>query len=717
MNFFVLFFLPWVPWHCFGSQFSSTAFPLVEIFFSIFLKFFLERKNQLQFPLQFFVALTNEGVVVPFGVGGMRYERQKDYMWLMEAFFECFKSLPKCMIVDGDDNISDAISRVAETHNCVTAVLLCVWHVYENIKVQLPRKGVSIDEFALKKDFYSLRLCASEDVFETQWSGFLKKYGTSDSAESYLTNHVYSKRERFVQAWTGAIFSAKMSSSSISESFHSLLASGKSSFNSLTQILILVDKISLKQLQESKKRSSYMEKILLEMDLASGGGFCGLSAAPFLSDKGWRLFSESMAHSLYCSVSVVENIDEFAQKSFQVQDLRFNSDTSHIVSIYPFKPPLAGSDLYLRYHCLDRSLGRNVELGKSICAACHAKDAPGGEDGSFFVLPARWELLYQGKYSLTRVIVALGIGLPKEPGSTNNTTIGGLKEVISEYEARVERYLADGLEGREAQKRAVDEMRRWIYGGSALGVPRINQDKWIQCGVAGDEKELPAEHKRDYCGKWFHLGCIGLHRAPKSIDERIQCLECLQVRQFRPKLAPIEAVSQAAVFRADGRPRVLEDEEGSRIRTIRMECNCKEQISSGMPCLGMCAVAITEGGVISFHSYHPHWWNSAIIGDLVIQPIFQANQRHVLAVDAVIGDANVQDAPSARGPNVRAPAGAEIVSMANGKENEEQGDVRITISGTTMGQNETLDLHGVELGPGVSRRKHSRRHKVKHPKK
>jgi hypothetical protein len=165
-------------------------------------------KNWLQFPIQFFVGITSENCLIPFGVGATRSEVRGDYEWLMEMFYKCHQSLPRTFITDGDTNISDAISALAARLNRVVSLLLCIWHLFGNITKQLEAKGQKFDPVELKKDFYVCQRAVSEEVFEREWEAFLEKYGSNDNARNYLEEEIYPKRARWASCWTGCSFHA-----------------------------------------------------------------------------------------------------------------------------------------------------------------------------------------------------------------------------------------------------------------------------------------------------------------------------------------------------------------------------------------------------------------------------------------------------------------------------------------------------------------------------
>lgn len=194
-------------------------------------------------------------------------------------------------------------------------------------------------------------------------------------------------------------------------------------------------------------------------------------------------------------------------------------------------------------------------------------------------------------------------------------------------------HLGEGFAYGAAHVPARDEMRRYEYGGRELGSPSYMKDSvWVRCGVLEGEEALPKEHKRDYCGLWFHTRCIGLLRVPKDPKERIACLSCLQVRhvlerlwcnsrrqriqvrQFRVKPPPIDVLTQLALYDKNGRPRILSHGlEGALIPTMYLSCSCDTAIVSGLPCACMLAVARTSGAVLSYLHYHTHWFSNKLI--------------------------------------------------------------------------------------------------------
>ena len=641
----------------------------------------------------------------------MRSERKEDFLWLMRASFRCYGTLPKCMIVDGDESISNAIKQVAAEHKIVVAVLLCMWHLFMSILRALGAKNVPVeDELKMKKDLYGLQRCSAAE-FEAKWDKFVEKYGKNDGAANYLNNSVLLKKDQWAHHAAGRVFSAGMAASSISESFHALLASGNSHFNKLHEVLILVDRILIDQLQHSRKLSDQWESSISNLSLRDGMGFAGVAVSGLLSGKGWSLLGESFDASLYMSVAPTEPIDVFASKTFRVSDGRFEGSKAHIVQVVPGDNYERGPEYSARFNRIKSALSKDVSRGVSVCSGCGSADAPGSGEAMPFQLPPKWELLYQGHYRLKRVIVALGFGIPKEPGSTNNVTTEGLTRVIMEYEVLMHDYIGQGLSAQDARARACEKMLSFEYGDRMLGRPRVKQGAWLQCGLLDGEEELPEEHKRNYCGRWYHFSCTGLMQESKATNDRVQCLECLQDARYRPKIAPIDHVVQACMYAEDGSPRILKEETKSNVRTLHLVCDCSASISDGIPCGAMVAVARTFNAVISYHSFWPQWWSSKFLSLPAPSPCFVSNERVVLNINALLAHKGPKKAPSHKDASVRPPDSHNVAKISLADE----GRFIVFQDGAEVESDSEFEIDGIKIKP-VSTKKNSRRFKAKKPK-
>jgi hypothetical protein len=78
-------------------------------------------------PFASFIGETSEGKIILFGVGSMRSESGTDYEWLLESFYDCYKSLPSTWITDGDSKNFNAIMFVAKS-KFVVVLFLCEFH-------------------------------------------------------------------------------------------------------------------------------------------------------------------------------------------------------------------------------------------------------------------------------------------------------------------------------------------------------------------------------------------------------------------------------------------------------------------------------------------------------------------------------------------------------------------------------------------------------------
>lgn len=660
-------------------------------------------------PVQFFVGKDHEGILLPFSVSATRSETTEDYVWVLQQFYKCFRSIPKCLIVDGDEAIANAINRIADSTGCEITILLCIWHLYKNIVKQLYVKNVKFDELELKKMFYALRGAETRAMFDAKWDIFREKYGTNDDATNYLQNYIYAKRTMWASAWTGPTFTANMTTTGISESLHSMLASGNSASSSLVGVLQKIDGIVISQRQKSDKRASKWAAKQSELELNDVRGLSGASVTRLLSGEGFRLFSSAADQSRFASCMVIDPVDELALQSWAVRELS-GTRVVHIVSERPFNQPTPGSDLYRQVRTIETSLGLHMDLGTEACAGCRLADDPSLDQAFGFNLMPNFELLYPGKERLTRVLAALGLGQPKEAGSTNNKTIPGLIEVICAYQAHLKDSLANGMGLDEAKVAARKAMTSYDYHGTQLGYPRFKMGVMIQCGVISDEDSVPNELKRLYCGKWFHLQCAGLLRKPRNESIRIQCMDCLQDRRYRPKTPAIVEISHAATYRSDGRPRIVDNEVTSSIKTMNLTCNCDTPISVGVPCAGMIKVADTVGAVLSHLAYSPHWWAGSLISPVKIKPAFEKNRSKVFAVDEVL-QAPVQPRPAHVDEELEViPAGRVIQDDFY----DPAARPYVTMNHQIIDEVE-LDLQQVQDGHAVSSRKRSRAIKGQNP--
>ena len=281
-------------------------------------------KNWLQFPLQLYVGLSGEGCIVPFAVGCTRFEQKEDYLWQVEQFYEIHGSLPPTVFTDGDSNISDAFVTVAALHLLDIVLLLCIWHLFGNIEKQLASKGVDFDPIVLKAAFYKCVQSANETVFEEHWAVFVEKFGTNDRASTYLNEEVWTKRERWVRAWTGRHFQAFLTTTGIGEAFNAFFASAHSANSSLSGTLVRTDNVIVLRLQDHERRAAKFAARLLE-GLAENecNGFVLFSVSTCLSGYAMEKLLEINTNSSYMRTEQTSNVVSPVLSCWTVTDLRF----------------------------------------------------------------------------------------------------------------------------------------------------------------------------------------------------------------------------------------------------------------------------------------------------------------------------------------------------------------------------------------------------------
>ena len=435
-------------------------------------------------------------------------------------------------------------------------------------------------------------------------------------------------------------------------------------------------------------------------------GFVAPSVSTLLSGEAWKRLIELNVNSSFFSIKPVDPADVFAARTWHATDLRYVTGTVHVVSEVPIPPASAISRRAATE--IRRALSKNVDLGVKVCAICTAADDDAFASGGGFQLPARWELLYDGIFARKRLCIALGFNIPKEAGSTNNTTHEGLLDTLRHYLAERDRRLTGGMDDRQAHVEARDAMREHVYGGRQLGVPKYSaKGLWVQCGVLQGEDTVPEEFRREYCGLWFHACCIGMVRAPKDVkDERVQCLRCLQDKKYRVKPPKVDQVAQLALWDARGVPRILENENGGRVPTLYLTCSCELAVGTGLPCEGMLATARSNGAVLSFRHFNSHWFGGKMIEFGAPAAVYDKNEKLQLDVDDIIGHQRQEEAPSHVSEQSR-PKRAKVVA----KQSSDKPDPELVVTEGGVVQQGDAGLAGVEAGDAKSGRKKSRRFK------
>lgn len=111
-------------------------------------------KNDRLMPLQSFIGATSENIIIPFAIGSTRSEVKEDYLWLLECFYDSYGCLSPTWITDGDAKIYDSISEIAARNGVVVSLLLCTWHLLQNIKRHLGQTSLSFDPIELRVFYF-----------------------------------------------------------------------------------------------------------------------------------------------------------------------------------------------------------------------------------------------------------------------------------------------------------------------------------------------------------------------------------------------------------------------------------------------------------------------------------------------------------------------------------------------------------------------------------
>ena len=288
-------------------------------------------KNFSLMPVQCFVGTSSENVLLLFSVGSTQSEVTDDYLWLVRRFWEHHGAMARTWMTDGDEKISSSIKAVANEHGVEVQVLLCVWHLLNNIMRHLAAKKIVFDDIELKRLFYHCRAATTSDAFEQGWQLLLNKYATTEAMASYLTATVYPTRERWCLAWVNSAFHATLMASSPSESFHALLASGKSAHVSHVALVKRVDGIATKQLMEHHLRCNAWDERRAAFELKDLPGLALLVLPQIISSRAYELVLEQALLGFQMRVEKADPTDVVHIGAWNVVPLLGSPTASHLV--------------------------------------------------------------------------------------------------------------------------------------------------------------------------------------------------------------------------------------------------------------------------------------------------------------------------------------------------------------------------------------------------
>jgi hypothetical protein len=584
-------------------------------------------KNRYALPLLLFGIASSQNKLLLCAVSLLQNETEEDFRWIFDCFLKCMGNLPRVIISDGDRAISAALEHYGVRH------LLCRWHISENVLGQLPKKGVPVpDAFEMKKNFF--KFCRSHTLQELDrnWEQFLNKYGTTSLATRYLTDEIYSKRHQFVSAYTNQQFHL-ISTTNVSESLHSLLSHDRCGDNSVAELLVEIDKISLMQSQLHNDRCS-MQELDVRDHFTRGYSFVLGSVSPILSDHACSLLSEIEQNS--CFVSVEQKTldswvvsDRIEGEEYLVTSSSSSSSVSYLgTSSQAVQTSSQQDNVVTRINALYSKRQNNPD----ICACCRSLEAAWS-----FRLPKRWQMLYSNAATKRRLLIALGIYLP----ATSKISI--IDYALEHYDNEVER-LTSSHSLDEALEEARTSLQALMINGTQVKRSLLKYEM-IKC--AGP------------CSQCFHLHCFGL-QGPDFANSA-PCLVCIQDPKYKPRATGNERV----FFLPDGTPRVTSVTQDPQIPKLLLDCQCMDTIGLGLPCLHAVAVARQQGAVLDFRMYNIHHTNNKINGFIQYQPVFSVNKKYVLNTSAILDNDKYVSLPSTLDERVNLPSPVTVVGTKN----------------------------------------------------
>lgn len=636
-RFFVVFNSMKVPFKEFGSYVSLDA---------------TYAKNSSQWPLQMFSVSTNENCVLPIACAGTEHEEQKDYSWLISCFYECYNTLPRTIVIDGDKKIHQAIVQfVNRKEDLKVDILTCIWHLFEKIKENEREKQPNgqTDHAAMKGAFYAVAECVDKKSFDESWEQFVEKYGKTAAFREYLVDNVLNQKERWCKVWTNCVFHPhKKVTSGISESLHALMVGVRSGDRSLSDTLVLQERIFLNQMQKHLKRSYCHSANIEKWKGFQMNGFILPSVAPFLSSHALERMEEiatDASFSSYMEYRMVES-DSAApilakdeaqaipgiQRMFLVQHRRYISQKHQVLLCdAPKERPSTFSTL--------SSFKRTKDEAGTVCPCCGTE---GGvtDENLCFRLPETWLNMYSTNECKQRCVYALGFPLPRK--RNDSVVASELEKVLGSYKRQYNFYVQYC-----SDVKAHEKAREYVFANVVIDSQnKLNRsnlkggenNEWVYCGTL-ENGALVAGQNGFYCGRRFHLRCIGLRKAP---DRPVQCMECLRDKRYVPKLPAHFQFATTAMYHSDGTVRILKaykerSEDG--IATLYLTCSCKEAGATGLPCSGMYKVAQTLGYVLSYHHYDPFWFGPCVhkfsLQQLQQSVAFESNKAHVINAQAL----------------------------------------------------------------------------------
>lgn len=131
------------------------------------------------------------------------------------------------------------------------------------------------------------------------------------------------------------------------------------------------------------------------------------------------------------------------------------------------------------------------------------------------------------------------------------------------------------------------------------------------------------------------------------------------------------------------------------VATLLLTYACADATRSGLPCVGMFAVAFHLSGVLYFSLFHQHWLSHNIVRTPYCVAAFEGSQAFALDGNSILVDNSAHGAPSALQTGMPVPHGVQV--------SKARGNVTVTSADgyLDLDQQELLPI-ATELHQGTS---------------
>ncbi|KAF1896233.1 hypothetical protein Lal_00018512 [Lupinus albus] len=166
-------------------------------------------RNKYKFLVVIFSGVNHHKQTTVFAAGIVSNETEETYVWLLGNFLEAMNGKhPKCVIIDGDFSMKNAIKRVfpAAHHR------LCAWHICNNV-------GKNIKKNNFHKDFQKVMYDDVEiDDFNMMWEELIAKHGLHNNV---WASQIFDCRSMWARSYIRGKFYAGLHTTSRCEGLHS----------------------------------------------------------------------------------------------------------------------------------------------------------------------------------------------------------------------------------------------------------------------------------------------------------------------------------------------------------------------------------------------------------------------------------------------------------------------------------------------------------------